>query len=363
MAYADAANYNTARAMRGLPVGAIMPWSGDLATIPPGWVTCNGTTVPTTRYPLLYEVIGNTYGGVANSTFTIPRLNNSPKAIVDIFRGHYNWLRQREEAHRPETTVIGSDPYWSDIGQGDNGNQGGTTRTDWISTIDVVGVISNMPNLVARYTGVELSEGQYQSTVSFNERKLSDRHVPSHSHGYANTDATAWSRNNSQSLLCGSWAPDFQCGINASCTTISRAVTGGSDSQVVRGNNSANMTAQGGAGGGTFQSVPPVGPQSAALEYQAGNGAASGNMTPAAGTNFATSLSNPEVSFAQIQGHNHGANQIEFNSGISVIDPGIVSDVALGSVTINNDPGRDFAIINMSSATANLSMIFIIRAY
>lgn len=372
MAYADAANYNRAKPMKGLPVGSIVPWSGDLAEIPVGWVACNGSTVQVTRYPLLYDVIGNVYGGVANSTFRIPSLNNNPKAIMDIFPGHYDYLKTLEAAHRPETTVRSSDPFWLEVGGGNNADEPASGRQDYFSTIDVVGEIRNMPNLVASYRDISVSTGEYQSTVSFNERKLSDRHVPPHAHGYTNTDAVGWSRNNSNPLICGSWAPDFQCGVNASCTQMSRVVTGGTgpvqggggDSFAIPGNTSANLQVSGGgAGGGNFQAGPRAGPQTAAFVYVPGDGVSSGNMTPAAGTLFATSLSNPETTFAQITGHTHGSNQIEFVSRISVINPGIVNDVRLGSVRIDNSTGRDFATINISSATPYLSMIFIIKAY
>ena len=101
MAYADAANYNRFKSMKGLPVGSIVPWAGDLAEIPRGWVACNGNTVQVTRYPLLYDVIGNSYGGTADSTFRLPPLNNSTKAIMDIFPGHFNYLRTFPNKHRP----------------------------------------------------------------------------------------------------------------------------------------------------------------------------------------------------------------------------------------------------------------------
>ncbi|HEX6100183.1 MAG TPA: phage tail protein [Thermoanaerobaculia bacterium] len=46
--------------------------------IPDGWLACDGTVVPTDRYPVLYKVIGNTYGGDAGgSTFTLPNLQNA----------------------------------------------------------------------------------------------------------------------------------------------------------------------------------------------------------------------------------------------------------------------------------------------
>ena len=56
-------------------MGAIFPWSGAQDTIPFGWVECNGASISYTKYPLLYEKIGNTYGGVTGSTFKVPQLS------------------------------------------------------------------------------------------------------------------------------------------------------------------------------------------------------------------------------------------------------------------------------------------------
>ena len=82
-----ASNYETQKKMRAAQVGTIMPWVGDNASKPDGWLECNGQTIEAIDYPILASVIGNTYGpanGLNNRTygnyllgdqFAIPALN------------------------------------------------------------------------------------------------------------------------------------------------------------------------------------------------------------------------------------------------------------------------------------------------
>ena len=67
-----ASNYETQKKMRAAQVGTIMPWVGDNASRPDGWLECNGQTIEATDYPILASVIGNTYGpsnGLNNRTY------------------------------------------------------------------------------------------------------------------------------------------------------------------------------------------------------------------------------------------------------------------------------------------------------
>lgn len=62
------------------PTGAIMPYAGSSASVPTGWLLCDGTAVSQTTYAALYAVIGSTYntsGGQAApsaGTFRVPLL-------------------------------------------------------------------------------------------------------------------------------------------------------------------------------------------------------------------------------------------------------------------------------------------------
>lgn len=56
-----------------LPIGSIMQYPGS--TLPKGWLLCNGQAVSRTKYSVLFEKIGTTYGtGDGSTTFNIPDL-------------------------------------------------------------------------------------------------------------------------------------------------------------------------------------------------------------------------------------------------------------------------------------------------
>lgn len=62
-------NYNAA------PIGAVEQCAG--ATIPPGWLQCNGQAVSRTYYSYLFNTIGTTYGaGDGTTTFNVPTMSN-----------------------------------------------------------------------------------------------------------------------------------------------------------------------------------------------------------------------------------------------------------------------------------------------
>jgi microcystin-dependent protein len=56
-----------------IPIGTIFPFAG--VQVPIGYLLCDGSLVPRTSYPFLFQVIGTTYGGIANGTyFRVPDL-------------------------------------------------------------------------------------------------------------------------------------------------------------------------------------------------------------------------------------------------------------------------------------------------
>ena len=62
-----------ALAMQSRPfIGEIKAFSGNLQ--PDGWLYCNGLLLPIYKYPELFAVIGNTYGGDGRMTFALPDL-------------------------------------------------------------------------------------------------------------------------------------------------------------------------------------------------------------------------------------------------------------------------------------------------
>lgn len=52
--------------------GNVIMFAGTADKIPSDWLLCDGTEYNVTDYPDLYDVIGNTYGGTAGSTFKVP---------------------------------------------------------------------------------------------------------------------------------------------------------------------------------------------------------------------------------------------------------------------------------------------------
>jgi hypothetical protein len=57
----------------GVPIGTIIPFSGDTTALPVGFLECNGAAVPRTMFPDLFALIGTKYGeGDGSTTFNLP---------------------------------------------------------------------------------------------------------------------------------------------------------------------------------------------------------------------------------------------------------------------------------------------------
>ena len=77
MANYEATKYNFSGAdltgIEGIPTATIVPWSA--ASIPTGFLECNGAAVSRSTYSALFAIIGTTYGaGDGSSTFLLPDL-------------------------------------------------------------------------------------------------------------------------------------------------------------------------------------------------------------------------------------------------------------------------------------------------
>ncbi len=59
------------------PTGATMAYSSAYRDPGRGWLRCDGTIYLVSQYPGLYNVIGNTFGGTAGSTFAVPTTANT----------------------------------------------------------------------------------------------------------------------------------------------------------------------------------------------------------------------------------------------------------------------------------------------
>ena len=60
----------------GVPIGSITMWAGNNLSIPTGWLLCDGNAYDKSTYPLLYDVIGDTFKTkiIINTKFQVPNL-------------------------------------------------------------------------------------------------------------------------------------------------------------------------------------------------------------------------------------------------------------------------------------------------
>lgn len=373
MAFADVTQYNRVRSMKGLPVGAIIPWASDQGQIPTGWTPCNGATIPNTKYPILFRVIGNSYGGTAGSTFKLPPLMNGGPGIMDAFGGHYNYLKNAGDAHKPFSNSISDDPFWSIIGKGTNGDTGNNSQTFWISTLDLVGKEkSTSAKFQAIYDDMEVSEGSYFFTANYNSVELGVEHLPSHSHGDPSTESTSYTLEGSRASHCGGQGWNFTCKIGCDRTNAYRVShTPGMHERRAFANNQTDLRANlgygtdgrtgwtsRGGGGGFFPTTAYA--LTIASVFRDGDGYCSGNMR--CGNNILFTSKSHDTTFSGAP-HVHGPNNYKMEGKYQVISPGLRTDIALNTVRINNSPGINFGTINVETATSSLEMSYIIRAF
>ena len=80
MANYEATKYNfdgsDLTGIEGTATGTIVPWSA--ASLPTGFLECNGATVSRSTYSALFAIVGTTYGaGNGSTTFGLPDLQNN----------------------------------------------------------------------------------------------------------------------------------------------------------------------------------------------------------------------------------------------------------------------------------------------
>ncbi len=62
--------------IEGIPTATIVPWSS--ASVPTGFLECNGQAVSRSTYSALFAIVGTTYGaGDGSSTFLVPDLQDN----------------------------------------------------------------------------------------------------------------------------------------------------------------------------------------------------------------------------------------------------------------------------------------------
>jgi len=269
---------------------------------------------------------------------------------MDIYPGHYSSLSAYTPS-KPSTTTKSSDPYWTNIGE----NINVSNATDGNSTLDIIASFidpTNKPNLVATVSGITFTAGTFATSYAINGRKLSDRHQKYHNHitfKEGETDGNSFTDGGKN------------CSLNANgsvgnCTFNSK---GG-----VTANTLGNRNVPNKASGTICKGGSSPKDNSSGMKDD-GNGFTGGDMyaTASGGSyNLGSSLSAEGKSWSDLSAHTHDAPETKFKCGVSITASYTFYDVSSNSVTINAAP-PDVATININTATANLSMIFIIRAY
>lgn len=73
---------------RIMPVGSVLPWLGEAATVPPGWVLAYGQNLDRVKYAAIFAIFGTKYGtGNGSTTFGMPDLRGRVLAFADNMGG------------------------------------------------------------------------------------------------------------------------------------------------------------------------------------------------------------------------------------------------------------------------------------
>ena len=182
------ANYNRIKSAKAVPIGTIMPWTGSSSQsavvedgIPFGYVVCRGQSLRAIDYPLLAQLLGNTYGpfqepggplvGIQNAypnydendIFILPNLNNC--AMVDI---------EASRISPEDAAVVGE--YITE-----NGNDAAPLSLI-TSYVDVNFAVEGDTQLSGKMTGITLGDPAFFDTYRTIPRKLGIDHTPGHTH-------------------------------------------------------------------------------------------------------------------------------------------------------------------------------------
>lgn len=107
----------------GIPVGAIMPYSG--ATPPSGWLACDGAPIVRATYSALFAVIGTTYGsGDGVNTFNLPDLRGRTVIGVGQGTGLSNRTLAQQVGSETHTLSVSELPPHNHPGTINGGNNG-----------------------------------------------------------------------------------------------------------------------------------------------------------------------------------------------------------------------------------------------
>jgi microcystin-dependent protein len=163
--------------IEGIPTATIIPWSS--ASVPTGFLECNGQAVSRTTYAALFAVVGTTYGaGDGSSTFLVPNLSDNViagksnnKALAST--GGANTVAATGNVagstanHSVSTSELASHSHNQGGGGGANQIQGGLPKPRGATTGSTGSGSAHSHNMSANFTGDATSVLQPYLTVLY----------------------------------------------------------------------------------------------------------------------------------------------------------------------------------------------------
>jgi hypothetical protein len=179
--------YQASKTAKAAVIGTIMPWTGGLSSVPDGWILCDGSTKNAADFPLLVQVIGDTYNaGVSNlggafpnyfGEFVLPNLNG--KVLMDIEESYFASADAGGTGKSIDTDADARSIISPFIG--DNTDNGVPVTFNDVYT-DVVFTLNDRNDYSGRIKGNVVVPGEGERTVYIGGRKLGVDHIRSHSH-------------------------------------------------------------------------------------------------------------------------------------------------------------------------------------
>jgi hypothetical protein len=356
-----ATHYNNVKSMKSCSIGTIIPWAGNISSIPPGWLKCDGATISPQDFPLLYEIIGTRYGG-DGITFNLPQLLS--KAIADFHPNHQN------------ISGLGmSSNFAARIGTDTANSTAGT-----VSNIDLRFGISTRNTFSASVTGIGINPPSYGESVSIIPRLMGDHHMGGHSHtsqnGYSSVGpASQWVERCQGGELtnCGFFCPDDCENVSFYTSESNSNAEFDRSSYVIpesaSGNNLGYNLQSGGASRNEYATGQLEASNISGVRnfLQPSDDTLESNNTGNGGRfGYPVALNHPEVNFvSRALGHTHDSVDFTITIG-SVRTPNTISinTIGTGNVTPINEGTEQIATIRVDNIdTPSLSIIHIIRAY
>ena len=364
-----AVNYNFLKSLKGTAIGTIVPWTGDITAIPAGWEICNGQTLNVTDYPLLYEVIGNKYGGTLNVEFRLPSIQG--KSIVDYHQSHDN-------ASSYGSGNIDMETSFKNL-INDNTDTPNETNLSRTSNIDLFAFFNTtVNNMLGFIEEITLNDPVYFDGLSTAGRAMGDRHYPSHSHGGSFSVVSGpnqWAEEceNNGNANCILFCPD-DCNnqqynrMEANTPSDDRQRIGVFDGNPVSGQYITRSGNYGSPSGWAARRNPG---QNQSTNY---NYVDSGSMDVESNISgnwsfAAVDTQSPFANFVNagqnsMDAHLHPAMFYQITKGsMNLPSTLVVNDVGRGNVVPVNSQNTGIGTIRVNTQTPQLSVLHIIRAY